>query len=536
MTIATPADREFKVLRAGFVRDSIVLANLREGARALVNPETGNPFTEEEIARATRSPGRWYNEAQALDDYGQGEQRNALYLADQIRFDRATGKWLLDYHGTLWGLSLLSATGGAGPVVASGTPGTIIVGSTTIPDDGAHKARDPAGNLYQAFETAVCDAITGNVTVTMVAISTGSGTNPPAGTILTWSNLPPNLQPTATVDDDFTGGTDQETEAEFADRIAAIVQYRPGAGNDSHWRTWAREASNAVEDGFVYPCVLRNGSILVAVTQKRKKARGPLGRIASASTLATHIAYITAPTSPVAPVRSFGIGSTVVSEPSDVVFKLRMQRASRNGWLDAQPFPAFSATTPFVLHVNSQTDFELLAFGDGGKLPGQPAGTTLFGAQAPKMMLWNQAKSEWEQLNVQSIADPTAAGGPAFRVLLSSPPSFTLAAQQWVSPAAGRSAIVAQALQQYFDALGPGDFFDVTTDARGARCIRFPSNIEQWPTDVGDLSAQAIVDALGGTAADAELVSASKTTPSYPAAVQNGPNMLTLGNAGIYAL
>jgi hypothetical protein len=533
MTIATPADREFKVLRAGFIRDSVILANFREGARALLNPETGNAFTEEEIARATRSPGRWYNEAQGIDDYGQGEQRNALYLADQIRFDRATGKWLIDYHGTLWGLSLLPASGGAGPVKVAGTAGTVVVGSTTVPDDGAYKARDPAGKLYQAFETATISAITGTAIVTMVAVDTGSSTNIPDGTPLTWTQRDPNMAETATVDDDFTGGTDQETEAEFADRIAAIVQYRPGAGNDSHWRTWAREASNAVEDAFVYPCVLRNGSILVAVTQKRKKAKGPLARIASASTLATHIAYITAPTSPVAPVRSFGIGSTVVSEPSNVVFRLRMQRGSRNGWLDAQPFPAFHvAPAPAIVFLYGATDFDMYSPGDA-TLPGQTAGATLFGPAAPRMMGWNQAKSEWELLNVQSIQN---TGSSVFRVLLSSPPSFALTTGQFVSPAAGRAAIVAQALQQHFDALGPGDFFDVTTDARGARCIRFPDNLELWPTDVGDLSAQAIVDALGGTAADAELAYASITTPSYPAAVQNGPNMLTLGKAAIYAI
>lgn len=532
MALATPADREFKVLPAGFIRDKVVLANFREGLRAQVNPETGEDFTEEEIARATRLGTRWANEAQAIDDYAQGEQRNALYLADQVRLDRATGRWLLDYHGKLWDVSLLAATPGSGPVTVTATAGTIIVGSTTVPDDGAYKARDPAGNLYQVFGTVTADA-SSNATVTMIALTPGASTNPPAGTVLTWTFRDPSMTATATVAEDFTGGTDQETEAELADRIAAIIQFKPGAGNDSHQRAWARQSSNAVEEGFVYPCALRAGSVVLAITQKRKGALGPNGRIASAATLATAASYLTPPTSPVLPTRTFEIVTTCVPDPVDLTIGLGMQRASKTGWTDAQPFPAaFPAFHPRVSIVFGQKLLNIICPGDP-KLPGQASLATVTAPNVPAVMIWNAAKSTWEPLNIASVQD---VGGSHFVFSLNTAPSFTVIGGEYVSPATNFASLISGAIVEYFDALGPGDFFDVDVDPRGARCVRFPSNIEQWPTDAGADIVADVLDALGGTTVQGVLGAISKTTPSFQPSFQSGPFMLTPRQVGIYAL
>ncbi len=538
MVLATPADREFRVNRAGFVRDSVVMATFREGLRKQKNPETGQTFTEEEIARATRPGSRWYNEAQAIDDYGQGEQRNALFLADQVRVDRATGRWLLDFHGRPWNVSHLAATGGSGEVEVKGTPGTIVLGSTTLPDSGAYQARDPAGNLYQVFGSEVCDA-NGNATVTMAGISTGTATNLEHGTKLTWVTRDPNMQATATVDanDDFTGGTDRETDQELAERIDQIMHFRPGAGNDSQFRAWAREASNAIRDGFIYPCALHAGSVIAAIIQKRGKAVGPLGRMPSAATLATAIGYLVPPNSPVVPTRPFVITTPWVSDPSDVVIRIGMQRASQGGWTDAQPFPAYHATTPNVTNVTDQTHFTIQCAGDGS-LPGQAGFATLTGSNAPKIMLWNKDVSAWVELPIQSITDLGDGLNPGtlFAVVLTAPLSFTVQSGMWVSPATPRAKIIAKAMEQYFDELGPGDFFDVDADARGARCQRFPSYVEEWPFRAGATIATRVLEALGGVSADGALDSISKTEPGFQASLQLGPKMLTLGKAAIYEI
>lgn len=528
MALNTPADREFRSLRAGFIRDNVVLASFREGLRKLKNPETGQTFTEEEIARATRPGSRWYNEAQGIDDYGQAEQRNALYLADQVRLDRATGRWLLDFHGRPWDVSHLAATGGAGEVSLKATAGTVILGSTTLPDPGAYQARDPAGNLYQVFAAEVADSF-GDATVTMAGISTGAATNLKAGTKLTWVSRDPNMAKDATVVANFTGGTDRETDQDVAERIDAIMHFRPGAGNDPHYRAWARECSNAIRDGFVFPCALHAGSTIVSLIQKRGTAKGPLGRMPSALTLATGIAYLTPPTSPVVPARPYVIVTPWVGESSDVVIRLAMQRGSRGGWTDPQPFPAFHATTPFVSAVSSQLVFDITCPGDA-TLPGQAALATLPGEAAPHMMIWNETASDWETLSIQSVEHI----GTAYQVTLITPLSFMVAVGQWVSPATVRAPVIEQAVADYFDELGPGDFFDVTTDVRGGRCQRFPAFTEQWPVRAGATVATRVLESLGGASADGSLSSISKTQPSYQTSLQLGPKMLTVGKVAIY--
>jgi hypothetical protein len=531
MPLAAPVDREFRILQRGHIRDKIVLATFREGLRALRNPETGNPFTEDEIQRATRPKSRWYNEAQAIDDYGQGEQRSALYMADQIRVERASGKWLLNYHGRLFDVGHLAANGGSGLVNVGGVPGTIVIGSTTPGDPTAYKARDPSGTLFQVFTTEEIDA-DGTTPVTMLGVTTGAITNIPAGTVLTWTYRDPNMNQLATVASNFTGGTDRETDAELASRIAGIIRHRPGAGNDAHFRAWAREALNAIEDGFVFPCAFHAGSLLVAITQKRGTAIGPLGRVPSVATLAAAIAYLTPPSSPVVPPRPHVIVTPANTQGTDVVVRLTMAKGSAGGWADVRPFPAYHATTPKVSSVASQTDFQIVAPGDA-TLPGQAALATLTGVNAPKLMLWNEAKTEWQALSVSSVQD---LGGNAYRVLLSSPPNFTIAVNQFVSPDVARRAIVSATIQEYFDQLGPGELFDTSIDPRGGRCVRFPFATEERPYRAGAVIASRIIESLSGSSADGVLASMSATVPTYPTNLTLGPNMLVPGQVGIYEL
>lgn len=526
MALNAPVDREFNVHPAGFVRDKIVLANFREGLRKLRNPETGQPFTAEEIARATRPKSRWYIGAQALDDYAQGEQRNALYLADQIRLERASSGWLLNYHGRLFNAWHLAATGGSGTALATGVPGTIVVGSTTPNDPNAHKARSPDGSLFQAFLSTAVQG-DGTVPVTMIAVSTGVVTNIPAGTTLTWTQKDPNLDPLATAVGTFSGGTDRETDAELAARIASIMQHRPGAGNDAHFRAWGREASNAIEEVFVYPCAFHSGSVLVAITQKRGNVAGPLGRVPSAGTLAAAIAYLTPPTSPVVPPRPHVIVTPTALEGSDLVFRLSMQKGTASGWFDTRPFPTFHATTPQVTAVTDTTHFQLTSPGDA-TLPG--GASSLSGGNAPAMMVWDATVSAWIELDVQSI---TTASPGVFNVVLGA--GLTLSAGQFVSPMVTRHAIISRAVVAYFDALGPGELF-ASSEPRAARCVRFPYAVEERPYRAGATVATRVIEALGGTSADAVLESLSVATPSYPTDLTLGPRMLVPGKVAIYPL
>ena len=534
MALNTPVDREFAVLPVGFLRDRVVLANFREGLRSLTNPETGLAFTLDEIQRATQPRSRWYVAAQAIDDYGQSEQRKALWLADQIRLERASSKWLDGYHARLWGEEKLPATGGSGPVNVPGVTGTIVAASTTIGDPSAYTARDPAGNVYQVTLGGTIGA-SGVLPVTMQAVGVGGGTNPLQYSLLTWVTRDPNMGPQATVAETFSGGTDRETDAEHASRIAGIVRHRPGGGNDAHVRAWARASSNAIEDGFVYACAFYAGSTLVSIMQKRASSdTRPIARKPSVGTLANAIAYITPPLSPVFHPRAFVVVTGWNEEYSDLVLRLGMQKGSSSGFLDVRPFPSFHATTPQVSSRVSNTDFTILCPGDA-TLPGQLAGATLSAPNAPQLMLWNKLLSQFESASVASITD---LGGSSFHVLLNGSPTNGIAVGQRVCPAMldARHAVVSQAIRDYFDGLGPGELFDLANDTRGGRCVRFVPAVEEHPYRAGATVATRVIEALGGSSADGELASISQTVPSYPTNLMLGPNMLVCGHVGLYEI
>jgi uncharacterized phage protein gp47/JayE len=531
--MTAPVDREFELLPRGYARDRLIMANWRAGLRLQRNPETGELFTEDEIQRATQTGSRWWIEANGIDLLGQGDQRRAAFLSDQARIERANTAWLEGYHGRLWGIERLPATGGSGTVSVPAVAGTIVVGSSTIPDPAAYQARDGAGNKYQVFSTVTTPA-GGTATVTMRAINTGSATNLEVGDKLTWVTRDPNMAPVATVAANFSGGTSEETDAEYARRIADAPKKKQAAGNDAHFRAWARSASNAIEDAFIYPCALHAGTTVVALTQKRSGAIGPEARVPSTSTMLAGIAYLTPPASVVVPARVWVVTVPVVPEPVDFAVQLGLAVGSDAGYADATPWPTFDATLPHVSGVTSSTEFEITCPGDA-TLPGVPAMSTLTGDDCPSLMFWRSDRSEFVELELASI---TQTGATTYDVVLASAPEFDAAVNDTVSPLVARHAIVSATVQEYFDELGPGDLFDVSTDPRGARCRRFPDTLDAYPMRAGGVLAVRIMEALGASASDAVVPTGFPTTsvPTYPTNIASGPNFLTINSVGVYQL
>jgi len=530
--MTAPVDREFELLARGQVRDRIIMPNWREGLRRQINPETGALFTEDEIQRATQPGSRWWNEANGIDLMGQGDQRRAAFLSDQSRINRANTAWLEGYHGRLWGKTRLAATGGSGTVTVPATVGTIIVGSSTIPDALAYQARDAAGNKYQVFSTVTTPA-GGSATVSMKAINTGAATNLEAGAKLTWVTRDPSMGPVATVATNFGGGTNTETDGEYASRIESDVQKKQAAGNDAHFRAWTRAASNSIEDAFIYPCALHAGTTIVALTQKRAGAVGPLARIPSTSTISAGTSYLTPPASVVVPGRVLVLVVSSVSEPVEFALQLGLAVGSDAGFADASPWPTYNSTRPYVSTWTSSTEFELTSTGDT-TLPGVPAMSTLTGADCPSLMFWDSSRSLFVELELASIQQ---TGTHTFAVVLSTA-NDDISAGDIVSPLIARHEIISDTVEEYFDELGPGDLFDVTTDPRGTRCRRFPDTLDAYPSRAGGVLAVRIMEALGASASDGLVPSGYPTPslPSYPADVADGPNMLTINRVGVYQL
>ncbi len=517
MTVAA-ADREFALFKRGERRDEI-LSNWRIGLRQFTNPETGTTFTESEIATAVAVGSRWWIEADAIDLVLLSEQQRALWMADQVRIDRAGTSWLTTYHGPLWGESYLPATGSAGAVSALATAGTVWVGSTTVADPLAIYGNDPAGLRYQVRTTYTTPG-SGVAALNLIAVDTGDETNIDSGVVITWANAPVNAQPTATATENFTGGTDAETDSDFAKRLLARIRNKPASGNASHFRTWARATSNAVEDCAVYCCAFHAGSVLAVPVQKRANATGPTARIASAATVDAVRARLVPRLSPNVPARAHVVVVPAVSQPSNVLLSLAMPKGVASGWADATPWPGYSTIPSSVLVVTDPTHFTMHSD------TALPTNVT-----APKLMRWDATTSRWEQLMVQVV---TSGGGGMYDVTLSV--AATLADGEYISPYSAKAETIAETIETYFDARGPGEVVDLATDDRAHRAFRFPEPQEELPQRVGASIIGQLSDGLGFSLVDGEVISFSVSTPTVPSDPLVGPNHITVGKVAIYSL
>lgn len=526
--MTSPTEREFVVYNRGEVRE-LVLAFWREGLRTKVNPTTGELFTEDVIRLVTQEGSRFYVEADGLDLALMGDQKRAEWFVNQIAIDRASSAFLRNRHAPEWGEQFLLGAGGVGEVLATGTPGTNWVGSTTVPDELASFAVDSAGNRYQVLVTGVADA-DGEAVLTMGGIDVGFATNLEAGAVLRWSNPPAGSTPQATVDSDFGGGFPAESDSDFVDRLMSRIRNKPAAGNAAQFRAWAREATVAVEDAFVYPAALNAGSVVVAVTEKRGLTSGPDARIASAAVVAAVRTRIVPPGSPVVPphVRVLVVAPT--PEPADIVVLASMLKGSLLGWQDASPFPESRGAldTVAITTLTSQVNFRITA-GSAGQLPNGAAGPL----SGVSLMVWNDTSSRFEALNVNTVED---LGAGVYRVLLNAAPLKTLALGDLVSPLTARRTQFAVGAEGYFDSLGPGEVIDLDASPMGVTAFRRPPPQEERPFRAGQSIINYIQEAVGSALADSTLDFISQQTPTLPVDVVDGPGMMVLGKLQILPL
>jgi uncharacterized phage protein gp47/JayE len=535
--MTAPDERRFAIKPRGWIRDNVVLQVFRNHLRSLTNPDTGAAFTEDEIALATQPGSRFYIEADSIDVLGQIWQRRGAWFADQVRPSRANTAFLEQYHGQLWlgDDPRLPATGGSGAVNAPATVGSIFPGSATVPDPTgiAAVATDPNGYRYQVLATVVTP-VGGVAELQMQAIDTGLATNIELNTVLTWSSgQPVGAEATAAVSEDpaFVGGYDIETDSELGARIERRIRHRPAGGNSAHFIAWAERASVSIESSFCYPCAFHAGSVLVALLQKRGSTVGPTARTnVGVAVMAAATNYLTPPASPVVPTRVHVLVTRCNPQSADVALKISMQQGAIGGWHDADPWPEYSAAYPEVIVTNvaSQTEFTVVA---GTELPGGAA--LLSGADAPQMMLWNPLTSRWVLLDVDEVSDD---GGNEFTVTLNSVSSMTIAEGNRLSPYTEQLVSIAEATENYFDELGPGEVVDMDEDTRAARVARYPRPTSYYPYRAGQVMLARLIEALGGVTADAELSFISRSVPDLPGDIADGPNIITLGNLSIFAL
>jgi len=539
--MTTPDERAFFTYRRGQIRDEM-LAFIRVGLRNLVNPDTEETFSEDEVRIATQPGSREYIRCDAIDLLGQSGQQRARFTAQQADPRKATSSWLRGFHVPLWLPSgPLPASSGSGPVNWTAPVGAIFIGSSTPGDPTAFQVSDPEGNLYQLFTTVT----TPNTTIaplTFFAVNGGAATNPKSGTIFSIAkNAPLGIAATGSATADFSGGFDAENDSDLASRVVDVMGRRPASGNNAMFRSWARAASVAIENAWVYATALNAGTVIVAITQKRGTVTGPLARIPSDVTIETLRTYLVPPGSPVVPSRPFVLPQKVVSDPISVGLTLSMRKNTTGGWADAIPWPYPIGTTPNELsRITTFTNSQDFRIKSGILLPNGVS--TLTKPNAPSIMAWDATKSIFEKLDVLTITD--LSGGEFHVTLDSAPAHVTLALNSVVSPysplavaANGEDqGLIAQAAQQYFDALGPGELFDISADPRGSRAYRWPQTNEEAQSEAGQSMITQFIDSLGNALSNAAVIFMSHNVPAYPVSLsENGPSLLTLKDFGVYS-
>jgi hypothetical protein len=537
--MTAPAVREFEIFERGQIRD-LILDYFRSGLRRRVNPETNQLFTDDEIARATCPGTRWYVEAQAIDDYSQAEQRRALYINDQLRINRATTQWLEEFHARQWDPDgRLKASPGSGLVTVSGNDGIRVVASATIPDLTAYWGTTASGVRVQVFaaDEAIGATVSGQTTVTMVAMDPGSNTNLAIGEVITWAQRDPGMSPMATVASNFTGGFDVETDADWASRMEGNQRHKAGSGNDAQQRAWGRAASNAIEDCFIYPCAFGDGSFEACVVAKRTSGdRSPTARTnAPIPVLRAAIAQLTPPGSPVEPTPPNVVVVTPWIRRASFGIRLSLLAGSDSGWRDSRPFPNRSSTVsvaiPYI--VTAAGSVARIYAQDDDTLPGGL--TTLTGADnCPHMMGWVETESRWMEFPpVHDIARVSAGEyDVTFMAAIASTAPW-LVPGVYVSPYTALHQSIADSIIEYMDERGPGEILD-EDDYRYSRSSRFPALREEKPYRVGSEVATRVLESLVGAASDADAPHITTAITATPALL--APQMHVLGRVGIYPL
>jgi uncharacterized phage protein gp47/JayE len=140
-----------------------------------------------------------------------------------------SGKW-----GYTKNLTPLDAKVSSGTIKMEGNEGSgCLQGDELRRDDG---------EVYVTTESAVIP-VSGFISVTVVAVEPGVLGNTDAGVNLTWTSVPAGVVALAEVLD-MTGGTDDETDAEYSARVVESFRKPARGGSESDYIVWAKEADD----------------------------------------------------------------------------------------------------------------------------------------------------------------------------------------------------------------------------------------------------------------------------------------------------
>src|SRR6478609_8785109 len=210
------------------------------------------------------------NDAGAIADQLQILSYNALQIAQSIPLSTQTLEQLEQTAQELGVPGQSPAVGSTGYVSINAPTGTKIYAGDELRDETG------TGFSFQCIQTGTYST---TKPVPIAAIDVGPTTNLAAGTSLQWSAPRPGCSSLCTVLEQpdgsgLTGGGDEESRDDFAQRISDALANPAVAGNDAAYQR-AVESSRthgvAVEKCFTTPCCIGPGTTGIAFTIKTKR-------------------------------------------------------------------------------------------------------------------------------------------------------------------------------------------------------------------------------------------------------------------------
>lgn len=175
------------------------------------------------------------------------------FLARQLFVMTAEGEYL-ERLAYMWGISRKAGTYSSGSVRFTGINGTLISSGTIFQDN--------AGNQYT---TTIDGTISGGyVVVTAEALQVGISSNIQVGDEVYFITPVTGIDDLGTVEDEFVGGTDVETDEELRVRVLERIQFPPAGGAPHDYERWAKEV-DGVADAWCKPRTPYDGAVTTVI-------------------------------------------------------------------------------------------------------------------------------------------------------------------------------------------------------------------------------------------------------------------------------
>jgi hypothetical protein len=198
--------------------------------------------------------------AQALANQLSLGFQNSITLFNAVMPDTAQGDDLTRV-ANVYGVTRKAASSSDGFILVTCSSATFVAAGTQLNSD--------TGLLFQVItgKQLSAGAVPSTNLVEVESIDTGSQTNLPVGSNMTWINPPAFAQSTATVYFACEGGADIETDSALRTRLLNTLQNPPLYGNWLQIAEIAVNASPFIEHAFVYPAINGPATQGVAFTQ-----------------------------------------------------------------------------------------------------------------------------------------------------------------------------------------------------------------------------------------------------------------------------